>query len=552
MVEEPDRTWRLIRAVFHACLGALLVVYIAFFSIKCIADIRCPYALDYGEGLVLSQALRLTQGETLYNDYTHYPYVVSNYPPLFIALSAVGVKLFGVSFAFGRALAFAAMLGVAVMMAVLLRRGRVGLVPALGAPAFLLSTSAVAKWSGFMRVDTTALLLVMAGLYFVLKGGKWLIAAVILMLAASYTKQSMVAGVAAAFVYLLWIGGRKSALLFLGSWVGIGLAVFGLFQAVSGGWFYRHVVVGNANPWYWDQTWWWIRETGKEWPVLLSLAAVSAVVVAAGLRRGSGRAAPAKDPAMGDRLFLPYFVFAAASFLTVGKAGATVNYVIEPLAAACMVAALGYDRLLRARPTRVAHPLWVVAALALAGQAIAMWAPPWRWEAQRNLQAEGARAAAQIIAKTKGDIIGEPVGILVTSGRPVLLDPASFSQMSLAGVWDATPLLRDIRSRRFALIFVSSDALWGLYEHGSWGYARWSGPMMQAIRTHYRLVGRTGNTCFFRRAYYGSLHPLDSGVERASPGAEPDKAAARTAPPSKSARHRRSSAPASGIPPARR
>lgn len=504
---RADRTWRIAHTAFHAGLGALLALYVGFFVVEGVADIRCPYVLDYGEGLVLSQAVRLTQGDNLYNDYTHYPFVVSNYPPLFIALSAVGVKLFGVSFAFGRALAFAAMLGVGAVMTVLLRRCRVGLAPALAAPAFLLSTRYVTEWASWMRVDTLALLLVMAGLYFVLRGGRWLILAVLLMVAASYTKQSMIAGVAAGFVYLWWAGERRNALLFVGCWAAIGLMILMAFQSASHGWFCRHMVTANANPWHADRAWWWFEMTAKEWPVLIGMAVVGAAVSLAGPLRQKKSPCPAGNGADCDRLLVPYFFFAAIAAVTIGKAGAYVNFMIEPLAAACLLGARAYARLTAAWPSRTARALWLVAAASLSGQAIAMWTPPSRWEQQRNWQAQGARAAAQIIAKTKGDIIGEPVGILVTSGRPLLLDPASFSQMYLAGYWDPTPLLRDIRRRRFSLIFMSGDALWGEYEHGSWGHSRWSGPMMQAIRTHYRISGHAGTIWFFEPSYHGSPHP---------------------------------------------
>jgi hypothetical protein len=202
--------------------------------------------------------------------------------------------------------------------------------------------------------------------------------------------------------------------------------------------------------------------------------------------------------------------------VTAGKVGAYINYMIEPLAAACLLGALGYEKLTASEPSRRSHVLWIAAAAALAAQAIAMWAPPWRWEAQRNLQAEGARAAAQIIAKTKGDIIGEPVGILVTSGRPVLLDPATCSHMCLAGNWDPTVLLRDIRGRRFSLIFMSGEAVWGRYEYGLYGQ-KWTGPLMQAIRTHYRISGHAGTVWFFEPDRRESAHPPESSGAKGGP-----------------------------------
>lgn len=498
MIGRPQ-VWRALRTVYHLALGALLALYVGFFVAKCVADIRFPYELDYGEGLMLAQALRLVRGESLYNDYTHYPFVVSNYPPIFVALVSVGVKLLGSSFAFGRALAVGCAIGVAIMMGVLLRRCGTGVVAAVGAPAFFLSNLFVTLWSGFMRVDSLALLLVLGGLYCVLRGGKWLLAAVLLMAAASYTKQSMIAGLAAGFVYLWWMGRRRNAVLFASSWAVIVLVAFALFQAVSRGWFYRHMVIANANPWQADLAWWFVQTTLQRWPVLFAIAGIAAGVVAAGAFRRRDGPPPVAAGVHGERLLLPYFIFAAGASLTVGKLGASVNHMIEPIIAALLLAGLGYDRLVSARPSRAAQGLWVAAAAALLGQAIAMWCPPSRFDQGRTDAAQGAKLAAKLIAQTKGDIIGEPVSLLVMNGRPLLLDPATFSCMYLAGFWDPAPLLRDINDQRFGLIFMNGQAHWGAPKHGLYG-SRWSARIMEAIRARYRPIGSAGNVVFLAPA----------------------------------------------------
>jgi hypothetical protein len=519
---RPGDAWSLLRLVFHAGFGALLALYVAFFAIKCVADIRCPYTLDYGEGLVLNEAVRLAHGEALYNDYNHYPFVVSNYPPVFILLGALGVKLFGISFAFGRSLSFAFMLGVGIMMVVLLRRCGVRLAPALGAPALLLSTTFVTMWSGFMRVDSLALLWVMAGLCFVLRGGKWLVVAMLMMVAASYTKQSMIAGLAAAAVYLWWSGRRRDAALFVVSWAALGAAVFAALQVVSHGWFYRHMVTANANPWDLLRALTFVGIVVRDWPATVAVALGTAVFLAVSLWCSRGTTGPPSVSA-GERLFLPYFVFAVIMSLTSGKAGATVNYMIEPLAAALLLGAFGYQRLIDKPPSRAKHAAWVVVALAFIGQAIMMWTPASQWALGREEAAEGGRAAAALFARTKGDIIGEPVGDVVLSGRTLLLDPASFSQMSLAGVWDPTPLLRDIRRQRFALVFTGFDPATGPDRFGSFGQGRWSGPIMQAILTRYRVTEVAGCT-FFLTPIPGKRARESGGTAtttRAAPPARP-------------------------------
>ena len=48
------------------------------------AALAFPFPLDYGEGPMLDQTLRLAQFENIYrNSFASPPYTVSNYPPLF-------------------------------------------------------------------------------------------------------------------------------------------------------------------------------------------------------------------------------------------------------------------------------------------------------------------------------------------------------------------------------------------------------------------------------------------------------------------------------------
>src|SRR5688572_7973315 len=64
-----------------------------------------PFPLAYGEAPLVDQAMRLVSGQNIYRaDLSSPPYTISNYPPLYVTLLAVGVKLFGPAgaFFFGR------------------------------------------------------------------------------------------------------------------------------------------------------------------------------------------------------------------------------------------------------------------------------------------------------------------------------------------------------------------------------------------------------------------------------------------------------------------
>src|SRR4030095_6617725 len=82
--------------------GAKLMfrIFAALAIVICIgyqlAAVKYPYSMDYGEAPLVDQAMRLAAGENIYRaDISTPPYTISNYPPLYIALLALSVKLFG-------------------------------------------------------------------------------------------------------------------------------------------------------------------------------------------------------------------------------------------------------------------------------------------------------------------------------------------------------------------------------------------------------------------------------------------------------------------------
>ena len=86
--------------------GVLLLVLIAaagLFATDGARVIRFRYPMDYGEGPLLDQTMRLGRLESIYRvNPTSPPYTVSNYPPVYpLALSPLG-RVWGPTFWYGR------------------------------------------------------------------------------------------------------------------------------------------------------------------------------------------------------------------------------------------------------------------------------------------------------------------------------------------------------------------------------------------------------------------------------------------------------------------
>lgn len=497
------RVWNAARLLLLVVAATLVARNIALLGDRCRWVVACPYENEYGEGVLLWNAGMFAQGRSPYHDYNRYPFVAATYPPLYPLAAAVGVKLFGVSMAFGRVLSCLATLAVVGLIWVIVRRTvRARASPWLGSALFL-AAPIVLWWAPLMRVEMAAVAVGLAGLYCVLRGGRWLFPAVVLLAAAVYTRQSAVAPVAAAVVYLAWIGRRRSAALVAVSWAVLVLGVFAVMQVGSHGWFYRNLVVANRNLWVPAGLWRLWKAAFLSWPLPFLMGAIGAAVVLvdagiAAFRRQSHRSDHADRSAVRPLLlFGLYFVFAMAASLTAGKIGANINYMIEPLAAACIMTGFAYDWLaarLASWPGRVA---WTAAAVILAASLVApLVSPPKDLPptavTRANIMAGGDAAIAYIRA-AKGDVLCEDTALPLLAGRPLLLDPHKMTSMCRDYNWDQRPLIEDIERRRFALIILEWDPIAGATDKwGCYGNYRWTIGMGRAIMRHYYLVKKAG------------------------------------------------------------
>jgi len=532
-VSTIRRQWRAIQVVLYIAVGALLARSLFVLAERSWWVLTCPYEIDYGEGTVLLNAVNLARGGEVYTDYRHYPYLAATYPPVYPLLGAVGVKMFGVSFAFGRALSCLAALGVTALIWAMLRRmGTSRSAAAWGAGLFLVSPI-VLCFAPLMRVDMIAVVFGMAGLYCVVRGGRWLIPAVALMVLSIYTRQSSMAPLAASVVYLWWIRERRNAALVAVSSAAVALAVFAMLQLASHGWFYRHVVVANQNRWEFPilALLWRAALLGWPLPFLMALVGVGYAAAArtTGPQRCQGEAC--RKPM---RLLGPYLGFALLVSLTAGKIGANVNYLLESLAASCLVAGIGFQWLLEHQRSPMARVAWVAMWLVLVGSLIPALVKPkertylsaQRW---RSKIMEGGKEAVALIRKTKGDVLSDNVGLLVIAGRPVLLDPHKMTSMYRDGNWNQRPLVEDIKRRRFALIILTWDPFEAaLDQWATYGHLRWSIGMGNAIIRNYYVVKQAG--ALYITAPADAKHPACAEARRQPrpqpeadvPSAEPD------------------------------
>jgi hypothetical protein len=357
----------LLRLALLAALALAVLVYAVFCAAHVVALLRYPFPLDYGEGPLLAQVQALAGGTPvwrLYADPAQPPYLVVNYPPVYLLLAAALSYPLGSALLAGRVAALLATLATLAALAVLLadrrpptadrspansddsshRWSAVASAASMAVALLLLTVPVVREWAALMRVDMLALALGLWGLALMASAagtaqrqGLWrwakLLAPGLLFALALYAKPSMVAAPLAGALWLLvggWgghsLGERLRVAL---AWALLAAAPLALLQWASGGWFWLHVVWANTNSWdagLARQL--WADQLRLRWP-LFAAGALGALVCIVRLWQRRRQAAAHAPSAF--ILFLPlaYALGALVTAVGVGKVGAYANYFLE-------------------------------------------------------------------------------------------------------------------------------------------------------------------------------------------------------------------------------
>ncbi|MCS6881390.1 MAG: glycosyltransferase family 39 protein [Oscillochloridaceae bacterium] len=354
--------YRVLLRAIQAILAALVAAYLIYFADHGLQLLGFAYPLDYGEGPLLAQIERLRQGTPiwrLYADPADPPFLIVNYPPVYLFCTALIAPLTGSVLSAGRLLSLLAALAIvgAIMLLARPRRSSVGAPAAALVALLFLCVPVTREWAVLLRVDMLGIALGLWGLVVLGSGAgppgpRRTAGAGALLLACLYSKPSLIAAPVAAVGWLLWRAGRGApderrawlrAVLALASVVGIGGGLtFVLLQIGSGGWFWFHVIVANANRWeaalardFWQQ------QLGLRWP-LAGAALVGSLWIMV-----ENRMRQARTDADSASLALLYTAGGVVTAIGVGKVGAYSNYFLELYAGLVWLAAWAAARLPR-------------------------------------------------------------------------------------------------------------------------------------------------------------------------------------------------------------
>jgi hypothetical protein len=485
-------TWRRERptpsqVALSIALGLLLLqLGIALFEYARLAwtALDFPFPLDYGEGPILDQVLRLAHFENIYrNSFAAPPYTVSNYPPLFHLVQVPFAWLFGPAYWYGRLISMASAIAAALFIGLILHVLTGDKIASGIGAAILLSVPYILQWSVFDRVDTLALALSLGGLYVVVRGSanqpagrRTLRLGAMLLTAAIYTRQSYaLAAPLAALVWLWQTHGRRQALTLAGL-VAMGcLGLFVTLNLLTQGGFYLNIVLANLNPLSAVTVTGYLVDLYFHAAYLLIACLAFAIV------------ARLAEPTRSWPLVIAYGCGAAVTTFTAGKTGSNVNYLYEAAAALC----LGGGALIAWCHER--H--WLKAALALV---LALQVNDFvQWSRgdyipfviQKVGDYREVTQLAELVRAAHGPVLAdEYMGLLPLFGRKLSFQPFEYKELAEANLWSQATLIGSIDRQEFSAILLYEPRTWNAIQ------ARWTPEIQDSIYAHYRLDSTLAET----------------------------------------------------------
>lgn len=491
-LKESDKG---IRHILVSLLVLGLLIYTVFFFIHVIQQVQFPYDLDNGEGFILNQAAEYSIGNIPYTSIDEYPFKVSNYPPVYPLLIALGIKIGGLSFFYGRFISVLASFGCALFVYLWIARHTERKLPALIAALSLLSSYYFYVWGGLHRVDALALFFTLGGLYLV-EREKPLTWVVLFFSLAFLTRQTNLAGPLAATYYLFKIERKRDALKLILSFAILNGLFILIMNSVTGGEYYKHLFVYNKNAF----------RVGESLLFQLHLLRFYAPIVAIGIFfliwEWSGKRI---------NLLVPYLILAWGTSLTAGKIGSAPNYFFEFYAALCLAlgfvwAEADFMNNSEGKWARVLLPLILICHLF---QAFHYPSPRYAFDktpTQMDLEQKGA--IVDYLEKVKGPVFTEDGGLTLLAGKTIYFQPFIMTQLSKQNWWDQTPVLNWVKKKKFGAVVTLMDAEKLIRNNPNRPIVvdRYTDEFIRTLNFHYYLFQQIGSYRIYLPKY--SMAPL--------------------------------------------
>ena len=444
-------------------LIGLSLAWLVVWLITIIRNIGQPQ-IDYSEGFNMWNAHLFGTGQWQWDALKGPPFNALFYTPVWYLIMGRVTNIFGDSLVVGRIfnlLTFAGCLTLVFLIVRYFTRSRIyGLIGA----ALPLMSSYMIAWSMFPRVDMLAILFELAGIYVIMRfeSSRWLWLSIPLFVLAFYTKQSLVAFVAAGCLYL-FIRNRKQGLVYSGLLAGALLAIFTAADILTQGNFFKQVFTYQQSEIF-------SGTTSVVWTIFINLIPI--------LIMGAVYAWKNKTSLLGLSVLATFVLNTLVLFL---HTGGNYNYFFEFVFALSLASGVFLPQIIKSRKE---FYLWLF-AFSIAGL-IGVIPNLTLVDATYSLR---TKQAETIIQDATYPILTENAQMVVDAGKMPYDEPFVYSNLARLGYFDGNIVLNDLKTNKIEYVITQ----YHLPESGS---SRFSEAVQQAILDNYHIVMDSSNYPF--------------------------------------------------------
>lgn len=379
------------------------------------------------ESLFILHSVEVSEGKPLYTDFRKPPYNVTQYTPVHYFVLAFLKRSFDLNmqqlFVWGRRLMLllASVIGLTIFLHG--KKQTRSIIYSMTAALIFVGSYMLWPLACTNRADIPATLFSIIAIIIFAKNTKYsLYLSIPFLLLAFYTKHSFVSAPAAIGLYLLinrqLVNAIKFSLIFAAS---AGL-IWILMHIATNGMSTLNLVSTNVAPMK-------LQNVRLVMGAFLQTAALPLILGCSGLNRNW------KNDPVAVYLFVSLFL---AIFAT-AKVGSSMNYLLEPLAAACLLIPAALQRGLESS---------VISKTCLTAAFVILAIPQINFLkfTLDTLHFRDDSSAKRIAAQATGLVISDNPRISVSSKKPFLVDPYVYSYLESEGKWDSSELLSMIKS----------------------------------------------------------------------------------------------------------
>ncbi|MBI1784072.1 hypothetical protein HYR69_02925 [Candidatus Sumerlaeota bacterium] len=487
---------RALRGFFPRAIFLLLALW--SLSVWIWLAMLLPKATDISspEGALVGSACEVAQGHSPYQDWRLWPLHFSPYGPLTYYPAGWIVRLIHPShvphaiYMAGRAQSFLYLLGIAALLALILRRFNFSWFASLAAPMLLTAwRDPTLTFIVSYRPDAPQIFFSILALWIALGGRatKWRTIAALLSLSVSMWFKSTSWGMIAALAFWIYqsygigravaagalFGGINLILAFTLNWKSGGLLFLNMIASLDNGMDWRGIYTGFGPSFP------WIPKI-----IFFASAAASIRILIAPPARATGQNPPDGRVKLLSLAVLATFLASSLQILKVGSGG---NYYLEFYALGCTLLVIEVSRLWR-RDQTVSH---LRRAILLPSLLLAFATIGAVSEIKRTISDFPTRIKAwrpspslQAMENFEGNVLASlPWLVLRRPAPPTILDEVQYGILTRRGKIDERILLNKIERREFGLVLILTENI--RLKNG------WFPPsLLPTLDKHYRIASR--------------------------------------------------------------